>query len=44
VDWQPDPWVEFNFGSYPPLELPLASAEGFRPDDSLERLVADSLV
>lgn len=44
VDWQPDPWVEFNFGSYPPLELPLAEAEGFRPDASLERLVADSLV
>lgn len=43
VDWQPDPWVEFNFGSYPPLELPLAEAQGFRRDYSLERLVADSL-
>lgn len=44
VDWQPDPWVEFNFGSYPPLSLPLAEAEGFSADPSLERLVADSLV
>ena len=44
VDWQPNPWVEFNFGSYPPLELPLSTAEGFRPDASLEQLVADSLV
>jgi nucleoside-diphosphate-sugar epimerase len=44
VDWQPDPWVEFNFGSYPPLALPLAEAEGFRADASLESLVADSLV
>lgn len=44
VDWQPDPWVEFNFGSYPPLQLPRAEAAGFRADASLERLVADSLV
>lgn len=44
VDWQPDPWVEFNFGSYPPLSLPLAEAEGFRADTDLRSLVADSLV
>ena len=44
VDWQPDPWVEFNFGSYPPLSLPLAEAEGFRADESLRSLVADSLL
>ena len=44
VDWQPDPWVEFNFGSYPPLSLPLAEAEGFRADESLPSLVADSLL
>jgi nucleoside-diphosphate-sugar epimerase len=43
VDWQPDPWVEFNFGSYPPLQLPAAVAEGFLPDASLPQLVADSL-
>jgi len=44
VDWQPDPWVEFNFGSYPPLSLPLAEAEGFRADAGLRELVADSLL
>jgi nucleoside-diphosphate-sugar epimerase len=43
VDWQPDPWVQFNFGSYPPLQLPLAEAAGFKADASLEALVADSL-
>lgn len=43
VDWQPDPWVEFNFGSYPPLSLPLAEAEGFCADQDLTSLVADSL-
>lgn len=43
VDWQPDPWVQFNFGSYPPLRLPLAESAGFRADASLERLVADAL-
>lgn len=43
VDWQPDPWVEFNFGSYPPLSLPLAEAEGFCADRDLASLVADSL-
>ncbi len=43
VNWQPDAWVQFNFGSYPPLQLPLAEAAGFRADASLERLVADSL-
>jgi len=44
VDWQPDPWVEFNFGSYPPLALPMAEAEGFCADASLASLVADSLL
>jgi D-erythronate 2-dehydrogenase len=44
VDWQPDPWVEFNFGSYPPLHLPLAEAEGFAADQDLRSLVADSLL
>ncbi len=43
VDWQPDPWVQFNFGSYPPLQLPLAEAAGFKADVSLEALVEDSL-
>jgi nucleoside-diphosphate-sugar epimerase len=43
VDWQPDPWVQFNFGSYPPLQLPQAEAAGFTADRSLDALVADSL-
>lgn len=43
VDWQPDPWVQFNFGSYPPLQLPRAEQAGFRADASLDALVADSL-
>lgn len=43
VDWQPDPWVQFNFGSYPPIALPLAEQAGFRADASLDALVADSL-
>lgn len=43
VDWQPDPWVQFNFGSYPPVQLPRAEAAGFRADASLDALVADSL-
>lgn len=43
VDWQPDPWVQFNFGSYPPLQLPLAEQAGFCADASLDALVADSL-
>ena len=44
MHWQPDPWVEFNFGSYPPLRLPLAEQQGFRADANLEALVADSLL
>jgi hypothetical protein len=43
VSWQPDPWVQFNFGSYPPLQVPLAEAAGFHADASLEKLVADAL-
>ncbi|MFZ9585592.1 MAG: NAD-dependent epimerase/dehydratase family protein [Pseudohongiellaceae bacterium] len=43
VRWQPDPWVEFNFGSYPPLQLPAAEAAGFRSDGSLGALVRAAL-
>ena len=28
-------WVEFNFGSYPPVHLPAAEAAGFRADSNL---------
>jgi nucleoside-diphosphate-sugar epimerase len=44
VEWKPDSWVQFNFGSYPPLQLPAAEAAGFRADDTLDSLVADALV
>jgi hypothetical protein len=43
VDWQPDPWVQFNFGSYPPLQVPLAEQAGFKADATLDALVEDSL-
>lgn len=43
VSWQPDPWVQFNFGSYPPLQLPLAERAGFTADLTLDALVADAL-
>jgi hypothetical protein len=35
--------VQFNFGSYPPLQLPLAEQAGFSADASLDVLVADAL-
>ncbi len=44
IRWQPDDWVEFNFGSYPPVQLPIAEAAGFVADADLHRLVLDSLV
>lgn len=43
VTWQADPWVEFNFGSYPPLQLPLAEAAGFTSDGDLPSLVKAAL-
>lgn len=43
ITWQPDPWVEFNFGSYPPVQLPLAEAQGLKADRDLRGLVVDSL-
>lgn len=44
IRWQKDDWVEFNFGSYPPVQLPAAETAGFRADADLRRLVLDSLV
>lgn len=43
VSYAPDPWVQFNFASYPPLHLPKAAELGFRADVSLEALVTNSL-
>jgi nucleoside-diphosphate-sugar epimerase len=42
VTWKPDPWVQFNFGSYPPLQLPQAEAAGFRSNATLDELVAEA--
>lgn len=44
IRWQKDDWVEFNFGSYPPVHLPAAEAAGFRADSNLRSLVINSLV
>ncbi len=44
ISWQPDAWVQFNFGSYPPVELPRALAHGFHADPDLRALVRRSLV
>lgn len=43
ITYEPDPWVEFNFGSYPPLECPLAESRGFRKDSGLADLVKNAL-
>jgi hypothetical protein len=34
--------VQFNFGSYPPLQLPQAEAAGFRSNATLDELVAEA--
>ncbi|MEI7950201.1 MAG: NAD-dependent epimerase/dehydratase family protein [Gammaproteobacteria bacterium] len=44
ISWQPDEWVQFNFGSYPPMQLPRALAHGFHADPDLRALVRRSLV
>ena len=44
IRWQKDDWVEFNFGSYPPVQLQAAEAAGFRADSNLRSLVINSLV
>jgi D-erythronate 2-dehydrogenase len=43
ISWQADLFVQANFGSYPPLQVPLAEAIGFRSDKDLDLLVADAL-
>lgn len=44
VSWQKDEWVQFNFGSYPPVALPRAIGHGFHADADLRKLVRQSLV
>lgn len=43
ISWQKDDWVQFNFGSYPPVQLPRALQQGFLADASLRTLVRNSL-
>ncbi|MDG2175171.1 MAG: NAD-dependent epimerase/dehydratase family protein [Gammaproteobacteria bacterium] len=43
ISYDPDPWVEENFGSYPPLNCPEAELAGFHHDGSLQLLVNNSL-
>ncbi len=43
INYAPDPWVEENFGSYPPLHCPKAEAAGFHHDGDIESLIRMSL-
>lgn len=43
VSYDPDPYLEQVFGSYPPLITPNAEAAGFRHDGDLETLVTRAL-
>lgn len=43
ITYAPDPWVEDNFGSYPPLVCPLAEAAGFHHDGSPMLLVSHAV-
>jgi len=43
ITYAPDPWVEENFGSYPPLECPQAEAAGFHHDGSPLQLITNAL-
>lgn len=43
ITYAPDPWVEENFGSYPPLRCPQAEAAGFHHDGAIETLVTEAL-
>lgn len=42
ISYEPDAWVEENFGSYPPLSCPKAEALGLRHDTDVESMVRDS--
>lgn len=43
ITYAPDPWVEENFGSYPPIHCPQAEAAGFRHDGDVATLVQRAL-
>lgn len=43
ISYEADPWIEDNFGSYPPLHCPEAEAAGFHHDGDIGTLVSNSL-
>jgi len=43
IHYEPDSWVEHNFGSYPPIHCPNAERAGFKHDGNLENLITNSL-
>ena len=43
ISYEADPWVEENFGSYPPIHCSKAEEAGFHHDGSLENLVVNAL-
>ena len=43
IRYEPDSWVEENFGSYPPIHCPNAERVGFRHDGNLETLIRNAL-
>ena len=43
IRYTPDPLLEANFGSFPPLSAIEAEAAGFRSDGNLDRLVVNAL-
>ena len=43
ITYQADPWIEENFGSYPPIHCPKAEAAGFRKDENIMSLIKKAL-
>jgi len=43
ITYEADPWVEENFGSYPPINCPKAVKAGFHHDGSPSELIKNSL-
>jgi nucleoside-diphosphate-sugar epimerase len=44
VSYEPDPALDANFGSFPPLSSPRATAAGFRDDGDVDRLVRNAMI
>ena len=43
ITYEPDAWVEENFGSYPPIQCPEAEMAGFHHDGSPQQLIMNAL-